>query len=98
MFISWKLINGLKKIEKAIFPVGKIQEKKSFSTAKEKLFILQLFWTNVVFNWRKGDLTWLWCCYFLTNVVNNNIIILMIYALILLLPNGDVELVYKNRC
>ena len=35
MFISWKLINGLKEIEKAIFPVGKIQEKESFSTARE---------------------------------------------------------------
>ena len=35
MFISWKMINGLKKIGKAIFPVGKIQEKESFSTAKE---------------------------------------------------------------
>ena len=33
----------------------KIQEKESFSTAKEKLLILQLFWTNVVFNWRKRD-------------------------------------------
>ena len=38
MFISWKLINGLKKIEKAIFPVGKIQEKESFSTAKEVVY------------------------------------------------------------
>ena len=37
MFISWKLINGLKKIEKAIFPVGKIQGKESFSTAKENV-------------------------------------------------------------
>ena len=55
MFISWKLINGLKKIEKTNFPVDKIQGKESFSTAKEKLLILQLFWTNVVFNWRKRD-------------------------------------------
>ena len=53
MFISWKLINGLKEIENIIFPVGKIQGKENFSTAKEKLFILQLFWTNAVFNWRK---------------------------------------------
>jgi len=30
MFISWKLINGLKKIEKAFFPVGKIQGKEKF--------------------------------------------------------------------
>jgi len=35
MFISWKLINGLKKIEKEIFPVGKIKGKESFSTVKE---------------------------------------------------------------
>ena len=35
MFISWKLINGLKKIEKTIFPMGKIQGKESFFTAKE---------------------------------------------------------------
>ena len=40
MFISWKLINGLKEIEKAIFPVGKIQEKESFSTAKEIVYSL----------------------------------------------------------
>jgi len=30
MFISWKLINGLKEIENIIFPVGKIQEKEKF--------------------------------------------------------------------
>ena len=39
MFISWKLINGLKKIEKVIFPVGKIQEiEYTFSAAKEKVY------------------------------------------------------------
>ena len=38
MFISWKLINGLKKIEKAFFPVDKIQGKESFSTAKEIVY------------------------------------------------------------
>ena len=38
MFISWKLINGLNKIEKAIFPVGKIQEKESFSIGKEIVY------------------------------------------------------------
>ena len=38
MFISSKLINGLKKIEKAIFPVGKIQGKENFSTAKEIVY------------------------------------------------------------
>ena len=32
------MINGLKKIEKAIFLVGKIQEKESFSTAKEVIY------------------------------------------------------------
>ena len=42
MFIPWKLINGLKKIEKEIFPVGKIKGKESFPTAKEK-YILQLY-------------------------------------------------------
>jgi len=36
MFISWKLINGLKKIEKKeIFPMDKIKGKESFSTVKE---------------------------------------------------------------
>ena len=38
MFIFWKLINGLKKIEKEIFPVGKIKGKESFPTAKEKVY------------------------------------------------------------
>ena len=38
MFISWKLINGLKKIEKAIFPVGEIQGKENISTAKEIVY------------------------------------------------------------
>ena len=38
MFISWKLINGLKKIEKAIFPVDKIQGKENFSIAKEIVY------------------------------------------------------------
>ena len=38
MFIPWKLINGLKKIEKEIFPVGKIKGKESFPTAKEKVY------------------------------------------------------------
>ena len=38
MFISWEMINGLKKIGKSIFPVGKIQEKESFSTAKEVVY------------------------------------------------------------
>ena len=32
------MINGLKKIGKLIFPVGKIQEKESFSTAKEVVY------------------------------------------------------------
>jgi hypothetical protein len=32
------LINGLKEIEKAIFPVGKNQGKESFSTAKEIVY------------------------------------------------------------
>ena len=32
------MINGLKKIEKAISPVGKIQGKESFPTAKEKVY------------------------------------------------------------
>ena len=41
MFISWKLINELKKIEKAIFPVGKIQEiEYTFSAAKEIVYSL----------------------------------------------------------
>ena len=38
MFISWKLINGLKKIEKAFFPMGKIQGKENFSTAREIVY------------------------------------------------------------
>jgi hypothetical protein len=32
------LINGLKEIENTIFPVGKIQGKESFSTAKEIVY------------------------------------------------------------
>jgi hypothetical protein len=32
---SCSIGDGLDKIEKAIFPVGKIQEKESFSAAKE---------------------------------------------------------------
>ena len=32
------MINRLKKIGKSIFPVGKIQEKESFSTAKEIVY------------------------------------------------------------
>ena len=43
MFISWKLINGLKKIEKAIFPVGKIQEKRVFPQPKKSCLYYSYF-------------------------------------------------------
>ena len=43
MFISWKLINGLKKIEKAIFPVGKIQEKRVFPQPKKSCLYSSYF-------------------------------------------------------
>jgi len=56
MFISWKLINGLNKIEKRISLSVKFKKLNYFSAAKENLFILQLICTNVVFNWRKRKL------------------------------------------
>ena len=56
MFISWKLINGLNKIEKRISLWVKFKKLNYFSAAKENLFILQLIRTNVVFNWRKRKL------------------------------------------
>ena len=40
------MINRLKKIGKSIFPVGKIQEKKSFFTAKEVVY------SPVILNYR----------------------------------------------
>ena len=42
MFISWKLINGLNKIEKRISLSVKFKKLNYFSAAKENLFILQL--------------------------------------------------------
>ena len=41
MFISWKLINGLKK--KTIFPVGKIQEKRVFPQSKKSYLYSSYF-------------------------------------------------------
>ena len=54
MFISWKLVNGLNKMEKRISLWVKFKEKRVFPQL-EKLFILRLICTNVVFNWRKRD-------------------------------------------
>jgi hypothetical protein len=57
---SWKIENAnwlKRKIEKGNFPLWvKFKKLNYFSAAKEKLFILQLICTNVVFNRRKRKL------------------------------------------